>query len=112
MYDANLASTVHWQHKSRKVYMLFELEPSRDVTGGAFYTEQEFDVEFISVLKHQSLHFILKQVSYIHFTSTSHFNGFYDKEIFLFSIFLLNSREISSNIPSEVCVLGLFILVD
>ncbi|KAL3691082.1 hypothetical protein R1sor_004733 [Riccia sorocarpa] len=49
------------EHKSRKVYMLFELEPSRDVTGGAFYTEQEFDVEFISVLKHQCLHFILKQ---------------------------------------------------
>ncbi|CAM6115383.1 unnamed protein product [Calypogeia fissa] len=49
------------EHKSRKVYMLFELEPSRDVTGGAFYTEQEFDVEFISVLKHQCLHFILRQ---------------------------------------------------
>lgn len=36
---------------SRKVFMLFELEPSREVTGGAWYTENQFDAEFIEVLR-------------------------------------------------------------
>lgn len=44
--------------------MLFELSPSREVTGGAFYTEQDYDAEFVDVVKQQCLHFIImKQVS-------------------------------------------------
>jgi hypothetical protein len=39
------------QSKNRKVYMLYEIEPSREITGGAWYTEQEFDAEFIGVLR-------------------------------------------------------------
>jgi DNA-directed RNA polymerase III subunit RPC6 len=31
--------------------MLYEIEPSREITGGAWYTEQEFDAEFIGVLR-------------------------------------------------------------
>mmetsp|Transcript_13218 Transcript_13218/g.25274 ORF Transcript_13218/g.25274 Transcript_13218/m.25274 type:complete len:292 (+) Transcript_13218:460-1335(+) len=45
--------------KNRKVYMLYELEPSKELTGGAWYTEQEFDAEFISVLREHCLKFIL-----------------------------------------------------
>lgn len=45
--------------KNRKVYMLFELEPSKELTGGAWYTEQEFDAEFIEVLRDHCLKFIL-----------------------------------------------------
>jgi DNA-directed RNA polymerase III subunit RPC6 len=48
-------------NKNRKVYMLFELDPSREVTGGAWYTEQDYDAEFVDVVKQQCLHFILKQ---------------------------------------------------
>eukprot|EP00899_Mesostigma_viride_P027464 jgi/Mesvir1/7902/Mv11833-RA.1 len=44
--------------KNRKVYMLMELEPSREITGGAWYTEQEFDAEFIHVLTDQAHAFI------------------------------------------------------
>ncbi|EIE24611.1 RNA polymerase Rpc34 [Coccomyxa subellipsoidea C-169] len=36
---------------SRKVYILFELEPARELTGGAWYTGQDFDAEFIQVLQ-------------------------------------------------------------
>ena len=43
---------------NRKVYMLYELEPSREITGGAWYTEQEYDAEFISVLREQCVNFI------------------------------------------------------
>lgn len=49
------------QNKNRKVYMLFELTPSREVTGGAWYTEQDYDAEFVDVVKHQCLQYILKQ---------------------------------------------------
>ena len=36
--------------RNKKVYMLKHLEPSKEITGGAWYTEQEFDAEFITVL--------------------------------------------------------------
>jgi DNA-directed RNA polymerase III subunit RPC6 len=35
----------------KKVYMLYNIEPSRDVTGGAWYNDQDFDVEFIQRLQ-------------------------------------------------------------
>ena len=41
--------------------MLFELTPSREVTGGAWYTEQDYDAEFVDVVKQQCLQFITKQ---------------------------------------------------
>lgn len=43
---------------SRKVYMLQELEPSRELTGGAWYTENQFDHEFIEVLRTAAYRFI------------------------------------------------------
>lgn len=42
--------------------MLFELEPAREITGGAWYTEQEFDAEFVAILKQQCLQVVQKQV--------------------------------------------------
>ena len=46
--------------KNRKVYMLFELEPSREVTGGAFYNNDgnELDNELIDALRKVVEHFI------------------------------------------------------
>mmetsp|Transcript_31278 Transcript_31278/g.99768 ORF Transcript_31278/g.99768 Transcript_31278/m.99768 type:complete len:291 (+) Transcript_31278:254-1126(+) len=48
-------------NKNRKVYMLFELEPSREITGGAWYTEHEFDSEFIEVLRDMCHRYIVKE---------------------------------------------------
>ena len=47
--------------QNRKVYMLYELEPSREITGGAWYTEHEYDAEFINVLREQCEKFIVGQ---------------------------------------------------
>ena len=65
-----IKSVKHVAQQNRKVYMLYELEPSREITGGAWYTEQEYDAEFISVLREQCVKFIysrervtLKEVS-------------------------------------------------
>ncbi|KAK9817314.1 hypothetical protein WJX72_012527 [[Myrmecia] bisecta] len=44
---------------NRKVYMLYELEPARELTGGAWYTEHEYDSEFIEVLQQACYQFIL-----------------------------------------------------
>ncbi|EFJ44657.1 hypothetical protein VOLCADRAFT_118667 [Volvox carteri f. nagariensis] len=46
---------------SRKVYMLSELEPSRELTGGAWYTENQFDSEFINVLREACYSYIKRK---------------------------------------------------
>lgn len=46
---------------SRKVFMLYELEPSRELTGGAWYTENQFDAEFIEVLREACFKYIQHQ---------------------------------------------------
>merc|ERR1712238_318752 len=38
-------------NKSRKLYMLYDLAPSKEITGGPRYTELEFDHEFINELR-------------------------------------------------------------
>lgn len=39
----------------KRVYMLYELEPDSSLTGGAFYSEQEFDSQFVDLLNQQCL---------------------------------------------------------
>lgn len=38
------------QHPTRKIYMLYHLQPSIDVTGGPWFTDSELDTEFIDSL--------------------------------------------------------------
>jgi DNA-directed RNA polymerase III subunit RPC6 len=42
----------------KKVYMLFNLEPDRSVTGGAWYQDSDFEAEFVDVLNQQCLRFL------------------------------------------------------
>ena len=42
----------------KKVYMLFNLTPDRSVTGGAWYSDQDFESEFVEVLNQQALKFL------------------------------------------------------
>ncbi|RKO99569.1 hypothetical protein CXG81DRAFT_14327 [Caulochytrium protostelioides] len=44
---------------TKKTYMLAELEPSVELTGGAWYTDQAMDMEFIEALTIQIYRFIL-----------------------------------------------------
>lgn len=37
--------------KSKKFYMLYDITPAKEVTGGPWYTDMEFDHEFISELR-------------------------------------------------------------
>lgn len=48
-------------NQAKKVYMLAELTPSKDITGGAWYTGQNFDTEFTNIVKQQCLQFVLQQ---------------------------------------------------
>ena len=38
--------------------MLYNLEPDRSVTGGAWYSDQDFESEFVDVLNHQCFKFL------------------------------------------------------
>jgi len=42
----------------KKVYMLFDLEPDRSLTGGAWYSDQDFESEFVYILNQQCLRFL------------------------------------------------------
>jgi DNA-directed RNA polymerase III subunit RPC6 len=37
-------------NKNRKVYMLYDMMPSAEITGGPWYSEQEFDHAFVESL--------------------------------------------------------------
>lgn len=37
--------------KSKKMYMLYDIEPAKELTGGPWYTDQDFDHEFIDELR-------------------------------------------------------------
>lgn len=36
--------------KSKKLYMLYDMQPAKEITGGPWYSEQEFDHEFVGAL--------------------------------------------------------------
>lgn len=42
----------------KKVYMLYDLEPDRSVSGGAWYSGQDFESEFVEILNQQSYRFL------------------------------------------------------
>ncbi|KAI9140000.1 RNA polymerase Rpc34, partial [Paraphysoderma sedebokerense] len=49
------------KYPTRKMYMLAELTPSVDITGGPWFTEQEFDVDFIEQIAKQCHRYIISQ---------------------------------------------------
>ncbi|XP_042856799.1 LOW QUALITY PROTEIN: DNA-directed RNA polymerase III subunit RPC6-like [Penaeus japonicus] len=42
----------------RKTYLLYNLEPDRSLTGGAWYSDQHFDSEFVDILNQQCWRFL------------------------------------------------------
>lgn len=46
----------------KKVYMLYNLEPDRSVTGGAWYCDQDFEAEFVDVLNQQCYRFLQQKL--------------------------------------------------
>ena len=42
--------------------MLFDLQPDRSVTGGAWYSDQDFESEFVEVLNQQCFKFLDQKV--------------------------------------------------
>lgn len=49
------------QAAKKKVYMLYNMEPHRSVTGGAWYQDQDFEAEFVDILNQQSLQFLQRR---------------------------------------------------
>lgn len=46
----------------KKVYMLYNMEPDRTVTGGAWYQDQDFETEFVDLLNQYSFHFLQERL--------------------------------------------------
>ncbi|KAJ3333444.1 34-kDa subunit of RNA polymerase III (C) [Blyttiomyces sp. JEL0837] len=49
------------KNPTKTLYMLYELSPSEEITGGAWYTDQELDVPFIENLSEMVLKFIAQK---------------------------------------------------
>lgn len=47
-----------FQASKKKVYMLYNLEPDRSISGGAWYQDQDFESEFVDILNRQCLRFL------------------------------------------------------
>lgn len=62
-----------YQYPTRKIYMLYHLEPSVEMTGGPWYTDNELDTEFIKLLCSASLRFIRDRVRSVRMTSNMPF---------------------------------------
>ena len=56
------SSVLYWQASKKKVYMLYNLEPDRSVTGGAWYSDQDFESEFVEVLNQQCFKYLEQRV--------------------------------------------------
>uniref|UniRef100_A0A2R5L7G7 DNA-directed RNA polymerase III subunit RPC6 n=2 Tax=Ornithodoros turicata TaxID=34597 RepID=A0A2R5L7G7_9ACAR len=54
----------------KKVYMLYNLEPDRSITGGAWYSDQDFESEFVQVLNQQCYRFLQKKLTIARENST------------------------------------------
>ena len=50
------------QHPTRKIYILANLQPSVEVSGGPWYNNSEFETEFVQTLCNACLNFIQKRV--------------------------------------------------
>ena len=50
------------QATKKKVYMLHDLVPDESITGGAWYSDQDFESEFVEVLNHHCLNFLKQKV--------------------------------------------------
>lgn len=48
--------------------MLYNLQPDRSVTGGAWYSDQDFESEFVEVLNQQCFKFLQSKVQINYFT--------------------------------------------
>ncbi|XP_013184560.1 DNA-directed RNA polymerase III subunit RPC6 isoform X1 [Amyelois transitella] len=49
----------------KKVYMLYNLEPDRSISGGAWYQDQDFESEFVDVLNRQCFKFLQQRADKI-----------------------------------------------
>ncbi|CAD5111375.1 DgyrCDS691 [Dimorphilus gyrociliatus] len=47
----------------KKVYMLYDVEPDRSLTGGAWYSNQDFESEFVDILNQQCFKFLQQKLA-------------------------------------------------
>ncbi|KAI0718540.1 RNA polymerase III subunit Rpc34 [Cerioporus squamosus] len=51
-------TATHHKYPTRRIYMLYHLQPSEEMTGGPWYTDNELDTEFIKLLCSACMRFV------------------------------------------------------
>lgn len=62
LFPSDLFKPLDFQASRKKIYMLASLEPDRSITGGAWYNDQDFDMEFVEILNQQCFRFLEQQL--------------------------------------------------
>lgn len=83
----------------KKVYMLFDIEPDRSITGGAWYSGKEFESEFVEILNEQCYRYLCekKEASKAKYQSE---NKFVNDPILQKSTSFVSSKEIRDYIKN------------
>ena len=63
MEKGNKIKTVQSVREPRKkLYMLYSTEPHRSITGGTWYSDTDFDAEFVNLIYTKCLEFVAARV--------------------------------------------------
>ena len=81
----------------KKVYMLFDLEPDRSITGGAWYSGKEFESEFVEILNEQCFHYLCEKKEQ---SAASSQNKFINDPVLRKSASFVTSKEIRDYIKN------------
>ena len=80
------------QASRKKVYMLYGIQPDRSVTGGSWYTDQDFDSQFVDTLV-MMCHRFLEQKVFSTFFTLMHYPLF----LFMITCIFINVMLASSS---------------
>ena len=83
--------------KSKKLYMLYDMKPAKEITGGPWYADQEFDFEFVRAIRE----FLEKEIRTMKMaTSTYLFNALNERNGILVELQL---NELEAVLQTMLC---------
>ncbi|CAM9133283.1 unnamed protein product [Phaeothamnion confervicola] len=90
--------------RSKKLYMLIDLVPAKDITGGPWYTDNEFDHDFVDVLFNHIVKYVrkAKQATLLQIATELQGSGITDEVLQLDEVAQLINALIFDNRLEEV----------
>ena len=81
------------RQQGKKAYMLFNLTPDPSVTGGTWYSDQEFESEFVEVLNQQCFKFLQQKVGSLLYSHLCIYLAYFCSTNFLWQLCYIDFHE-------------------